>query len=449
MHQKFSVLVKKKLERYNSKITVDPDKSISHRCYIIASQCLGVSKVQGLNSEDVKATINGLKKLGIKIVRKKGTDYVYGSGISGFKKFKGTLNFGNSGTSARSFLGILSCYPHSIKITGDESLKLRPFKRLTDYLEKIGALISHPKNKQFSLPIQIHGTKEWALAQTHHLKIPSAQISSALIYASLQTLGVSKIIENIETRDHTQRLLKHLNAGIEIKEEKGKRITKIIGQTEIKNFSIKVPSDPSSACFFIVQTILAKNSSLLIKNVCINKNRIGFILILRKMGAKIKILNKKKYYGEDIADLFVKSSILKGIKVPTKWITSSIDDLVACSLAFGLAKGQSEFFAPELIFKESNRIKAISELLNKLGIKVQIFKKSSLKIWGNPNVKLNPKKTIQLLSQLDHRVAMTSFIAGTIIPGANIIIKGFETVSSSFPNFLKLQKKIGAKYEIK
>ena len=167
------------------------------------------------------------------------------------------------------------------------------------------------------------------------------------------------------------------------------------------------------------------------------------------MGAKIKILNKKRYCGEDIADLFVKSSILKGIKVPTKWITSSIDDLVACSLAFGLAKGRSEFFAPELIFKESNRIKAISELLNKLGIKAQIFKKSSLKIWGNPNVKLNPKKTIQLLSKLDHRVAMTSFIAGTIIPGANIIIKGFETVSSSFPNFLKLQKKIGAKYEIK
>ena len=196
MHRKFSVLVKKKVEQFNKIITLYPDKSIYHRWYLIASQCLGVSKIKGLASEDVKATINGLKKLGIKIVKKKGIDYVYGSGISGFKKFKGTLNFGNSGTSARSFLGILSCYPHSIKITGDESLKLRPFKRLTDYLENIGANITQPKNKKINLPIKICGTKDWALAQKHYVKVKSAQISTALIYAALQTKGITEIIES-------------------------------------------------------------------------------------------------------------------------------------------------------------------------------------------------------------------------------------------------------------
>ena len=166
------------------------------------------------------------------------------------------------------------------------------------------------------------------------------------------------------------------------------------------------------------------------------------------MGGKIKLLNKKNYFGEPIADLFVQSSNLKGINVPMKWITNSIDELVACSLAFGLAKGYSKFTAQEMLIKESNRIKSVSQVLNKLGIKTKIIKKSTLKIWGNPNLKINSKKTIRLFSNLDHRIAMISFVAGQVT-GNKILIKGFETVSSSFPNFLKIQKKIGAKYEIK
>ena len=446
MDQKFSVFTKNKINKYNKKITVDSDKSISHRAYIIASQCLGISKIKGLNSEDVRTTINALKKLGIKIIKKDGYDHVYGSGISGFKKFSGVLNFGNSGTSARSFLGILTCFPFPVIVTGDASLKKRPFKRLTHYLEKIGAMVEHSKNKKYTLPIKIHGTKDWALAQKHEIKIKSAQISSAIIYAAIQTRGVTKIIESSETRDHLQRFLKSLKTNIKIKENKGKRITQIKGQTEMKNFSIKVPADPSSACFFVVQTLLAKKSSLLIRNVCINKTRTGFIQILKKMGGKIKLLNKKKYFGEPIADLFVKSSNLKGINVPAKWITNSIDDLVVIWIACAFAKGKSSFAGiSELRLKESDRIKTMSELLKKLKIKNNATK-DSLKIYGNP--KINLKKPIQISSNLDHRVAMASFVAGQVT-GCKILIKGFETVSSSFPNFLKFQKKIGAKYEIK
>ena len=446
MDQKFSVFTKNKINKYNKKITVDSDKSISHRAYIIASQCLGVSKIKGLNSEDVRTTVNALKKLGIKIIKKNGFDHVYGAGISGFKKFSGVLNFGNSGTSARSFLGILTCFPSPVIVTGDASLKKRPFKRLTDYLEKIGAIVEHSKNKKYTLPIKIHGSKDWALAQKHEIKVKSAQISSAIIYAAIQTRGVTEIIESSETRDHLQRFLKSLKTNIKIKENKGKRITKIKGQTEMKNFSIKVPGDPSSACFFVVQTLLAKKSSLLIRNVCINKTRTGFIQILKKMGGKIKLLNKKKYFGEPIADLFVKSSNLKGINVPAKWITNSIDDLVVIWIACAFAKGKSSFAGiSELRLKESDRIKTMSELLKKLKIKNNATK-DSLKIYGNP--KINLKKPIQISSNLDHRVAMASFVAGQVT-GCKILIKGFETVSSSFPNFLKFQKKIGAKYEIK
>ena len=447
MH-KFSVLIKGKIKNYNKKIYGKefPDKSITHRAYILGSQCLGVTKIKGLNSEDIQVTINTLKKLGIKIVSKKNWNYVYGNGISGFKKFSGTLNFQNSGTSARSFLGILTCYPYPVTITGDSSLKLRPFKRLTNYLEKIGAIFVHPKNKKFSLPIKIYGTREWALAQLHNIKTKSAQISSSFIYAALQTKVVTRIIESSETRDHTQRLLKSLKADIIVNEKKAKRITEIKGQKEMQSFSIKIPADASSSCFLVVQTLLLEKSSLLIKNVCVNDKRIGFIKILKKMGGKIKILNKKNYFGEKVADLFIKSSDLKGIKCPVNLIVKSIDDLPIIWIACGLAKGKSYFKGiSELRLKESDRIAAISNSLHKLGIK-NYTTKSSLVIHGNPKTK--PTKKIKISSNLDHRIAMANFIAGSVL-GCNISIDGFETVASSFPNFLKLQKNLGANYEIK
>ena len=446
MKKKFSVLIKNKINNYNKKINIDSDKSISHRCYLIASQCLGISKIKGLNSEDIKATINGLKKLGIKIKRKNGTDYVHGMGISGFKKFSGILNFENSGTSARSFLGILTCYPHQVTITGDSSLKSRPFKRLTRYLENIGATIIFPKNKKFSLPLKITGTKEWALAQKHYINIPSAQIASAIIYAGLQTKGITEIIETSKTRDHTQRLLKSLKANISVKKKGNGRITKVKGQVEMQNFSIKIPGDPSSACFFIIQTLLKKKSSLLIKNVCINDTRSGFIKILKKMGARIQILNKKKYFGEDVGDLFVKSSNLKAIKCPTDLIVKSIDDLPIIWIACAQAKGRSYFKGiSELRLKESDRIESMSKSLKQFGIKTHVTQ-DSITIYGNP--KINIRKRIKISSNLDHRIAMANFIAGTVF-GGDVLIKGFETVNSSFPNFLKIQKNIGAKFAIK
>ena len=446
MKKKFSVITKNKNNIYNKIITVDPDKSITHRCYILASQCVGISIIKGLNSHDVASTINGLKKLGIKIIKKNNKNYVYGTGISGFKKFTGTINFQNSGTSARGFLGILACYPYPVTITGDSSLKVRPFKRLTNFLENIGASFIHPKNKSYSLPLKIHGTKKWALSQKHYIKIPSAQIATALIYSALQSKGITEIIETAETRDHTQRLLKSLKADIKVKKTNGRRITKIRGQNEMPSFSIQVPADPSSACFFVVQTLLSKKSSLLIKNVCINKTRIGFLEILKKMGGKIKILNKKKYFEEDVADLFVQSSNLKGIICPTNIIVKAIDDLPILWVACALSEGVSFFKGiSELQFKESNRIKTISDSLKKFGIKV-IVKNDSIKIYGNREIK--PNKQIKISSNLDHRVAMSNFVFGTVL-GVEVLIKGFETVLSSFPNFLKIQKQIGIKYEIK
>ena len=448
MNKKFSVLIKGKIKKYNKKnIIVDLDKSITHRCLFIAANSIGVSKIKGLASDDIDATISGLKLLGIKILKKKNTYYVYGNGISGFKKFTGIIDCGNSGSSSRSFLGLLTCYPYPVTITGDSSLKTRPFKRLTHYLEKIGANITYPNNKKFELPIKIHGTKYWALAQRHELKIPSAQIKTALIYAGIQTPGITEIIET-QTRDHTEIILQSIGADIKVRKfNKNKNIISVRGLKEMHAFSTEVPSDPSSACFFVVQTLLTKDSSLLIKNVCVNKTRIGFIKVLKKMSAKIKIFNKKKILGEEVADIFVKSSKLKSINCPKSIIVSCIDDLPIIWIACAMTKGQSNFKGiAELRLKESDRIKSIATGLKAFGIKTKTTK-DSIKIIGDPKIK--PKGQIKISSLLDHRIAMSFFILAQIT-GSSVLIKGFETVKSSFPNFLKLQKKVfGSKYEIK
>ncbi len=448
MNKKFSVLIKSKIKKYNIKnLKVDSDKSITHRCLFIAANCVGVSKITGLISEDINVTINGLRQLGIKILKKKDSYYVFGNGISGFKKFSGTIDCGNSGTSARSFLGLLTCYPYPVTITGDSSLKVRPFKRLTNYLEKIGANIVHPKNKKFKLPIKIYGTKDWPLAQPHYIKVPSAQIKTAIIYAGLQTPGITEIIET-PTRNHTEIILKNIGADLKVKKiSKNKNIIAIRGLKEMHSFSTNVPSDPSSACFFVIQTLLSKNSSLLIKNVCVNETRIGFIKILKKMSGKIRIINKKRILGENVADIFVKSSNLKSINCPKDIIVSCVDDLPIIWIACALARGKSKFKGiAELRLKESDRIKSISTGLKAFGIKTHSTK-DSLEITGNPKIRI--RKKIEIPSLMDHRIAMSFFILAQLTD-SNVLIKGFETVKSSFPNFLKLQKKIiGAKYEIK
>ena len=244
-------------------------------------------------SDDINATVNGLKLLGIKILKRKNLYYVYGNGVSGFKKYGGTIDCKNSGSTSRSFLGLLTCYPHTVTITGDPSLRVRPFKRLASYLEKIGAKIEFPKNKKFQLPIKIHGTADWPLAQRHDLKVPSAQIKTALIYAGLQTPGITEIIET-PTRDHTEIILKNIGAEIKVNKISNKKnIISIKGLKEMPAFAIDVPADPSSACFFVVQTLLAKNSSLLIKKVCIiygNVTTLIFFFSIYQYGIHISLL---------------------------------------------------------------------------------------------------------------------------------------------------------------
>ena len=441
----FSVVVKKKINKFDKTIFVEGDKSLSHRALLISSQGYGISKLRGLlESEDILNTINALKKLGVKIIKYKNIYHVYGNGLGSFKtKNNLTINTGNSGTLARLLMGLLTTYPHKIKIIGDKSLSKRPMERIITPLGKFGATFM-PKNKK-TLPCYMIGS-EMPIAISHKEKIGSAQVKSSIILASLNTPGITKIKELKKSRDHTENMLKFIRAKIKIKKFKTYNLISIEGQKDFKAFNLNIPGDMSSAAFFIVLTLLTKHSIIKIKNINLNPTRTGIIIILKKMNAKIKLMNVKTKYGEIVGDIVVKSSILKSINCPASLVPSTIDEFAVLMIAAAKAKGTTTFSGlGELNKKESPRLNLMNSILNQVGIKTKL-KRETIKIIGNPKINLN--KSYIINSHFDHRICMSVFVMCQIF-GGQIKIKDFNSVATSFPSFLYLMKLLGAKYEIK
>ena len=441
----FSVVVKKKINKFDKSIFVEGDKSISHRALLISSQAYGISKLKGiLRAEDIFNTINALKKLGVKIIKNKNAYHVYGNGLGSFKtKNNLTINAGNSGTLARLLMGFLATYPHKIKITGDKSLSKRPMGRIITPLEKFGCTFE-PKDKK-TLPIYITGS-EMPIPISHKEEIGSAQLKSSIIFASLNTPGISKIKELKKSRNHTENMLKFTGAKIKIKKFKTYNIISIEGQKDFKAFDLNIPGDISSAAFFIVLTILAKHSIIKIKNINLNPTRTGLIIILKKMNAKIKLMNIKTKCGEKVGDIVVKSSTLKSINCPASLVPSTIDEFTILMIAAAKAKGITTFTGlGELNKKESPRLNLMNSILNQVGIKTRL-KQETIKIIGKPKINLN--KSYIINTHFDHRICMSVFVMCQIF-GGQIKIKDFHSVATSFPNFLNLMKRLGAKYEIK
>tara|TARA_B100002051_G_scaffold273373_1_gene312026 strand:+ start:2361 stop:3698 length:1338 start_codon:yes stop_codon:yes gene_type:complete len=432
--------------RYNSfkkTISVDSDKSISIRTILLGSQAYGKTNIKNiLLSEDIINSIKCLKKLGIKILLKKKDCYIYGKGLNGFKYKKNiVLNAGNSGTFARLILGLLVKTPYYIKLIGDKSLSQRDFERVITPLRKVGA--NFKVNNRKTLPLKIIGSS--FVNPIHYFENRgSAQCKSTLMLAALNSPGQT-IIKAKKSRDHTENIFKYLKIPIIIKRNKHNDEIKVKGQKPFKSFKYNVPSDPSSCAFFIVLTLLSKDCELKIKNVNINKSRIGYIGVLNKMGAKIKIKNTKKRYGEKQADIFVKSQpTLKKINCPPNLNSNLIDEFLIIFLVAAKANGVSKFSnLSELNKKESPRLKLGSELLNQLGIKTELTK-DTIKIFGNPGINL--KKTIDIKNYYkDHRIFMTSVIAALTF-GGKWKISDIDSYKSSFPSFLKIIKKLGYKF---
>ena len=448
MKKKISVLLKDKIKSFSKTIKIPTDKSLSLRSIILASQCVGLSKIKGLlESEDVLNCINALKTLGVKIVKKNNIYYVYGNGLNSFKvKKKITKIFvGNSGTTARLLSGLLSTYPNKFYLYGDQSMNKRDMTRVIEPLEKIGCFF-YP-NKKTTLPLTLEGTS-MPLAQHHIESKGSAQIKSLILLSALSTFGTTTVEEKKISRNHTELFLKKINSNIKIKKLKKGNLISLKGRKNLNSFNYTVSSDPSSLAFIAALTLLIPNSKLIIHNVLCNPTRIGFIKILKeKMNANIKIKNLKKVSGEKVGSIIVKSSSLKSFSCPKELVPSLIDELPILFVLAGLTNGISKFKSiNEATKKESNRIKEMQKLLTQSGI----FCKSTndtMTIYGKKNLNYK-KKYITVKTKGDHRICMSAVILA-LVTGIKIKINNFETVNTSFPNFISLIRNIGGKIEIK
>ena len=433
--------IDKKIKTFNKSIRVDADKSLSIRWVLLASQALGKSKGYNLlMSEDVMASINSIKKLGIKVKIQKNYCEIIGQGINGFKyKNNLTIDAKNSGTFGRLILGLLIKSPKKIKLIGDKSLSKRDFSRVTLPLEKFGAKFFYKRKNK--LPLSILGAKLSKGINFFENK-GSAQCKSSVMLAALNSTG-STSIKAKKSRNHTELLFKYLKIPIKVKVTKKYDFIDIKQPNKIPPFNYQIPGDISSSAFFIALTILAKNSKLLIKDVNINPSRVGVITILKKMGAKISLKNKKNYRGEKISNIVIKSSHnLKAINCPSELNSSAIDEFLIIFLVAARAKGISYFKdIAELNQKESPRLNWGSKILNMMGVKTELTK-DSIKIYGQPNLEI--KKIITIKNYLkDHRIFMMSTIAA-LSCGGKWRIHDKDSINTSFPSFLKIIKKINS-----
>ncbi|MDC3062979.1 3-phosphoshikimate 1-carboxyvinyltransferase, partial [Candidatus Pelagibacter sp.] len=407
--------IQKKIKNYKKSITVSGDKSISIRWVLISSLSNGVSKAKNLLlSEDVLAAIKAVNKLGIKTVFKNNEYKIYGKGINGFKYKKNIIiDAKNSGTLGRLILGLLIDTPYKIKLIGDKSLSNRDFKRISDPLTEFGAKFNLKKNK--NLPLKIYGSDNLN-SIIYFEKKGSAQCKSAVIFGAMRSEGTT-LIKAKKSRNHTELLCKYLKLPVTVKSKKKYDEIKIKKVNYIKPLNYNIPSDISSSAFFIVLTALMNNSNLTIRNVNINPSRTGIITILRKMGVKIIFKNKKLYKGEKNADIKITSpSVIKPINCPTELNSGAIDEFLVIFLVAAKAKGVSYFKnLSELNQKESPRLKWGAKILDKMGVKT-IATKDSIKIYGNPNLKIDKEIIIKDYLK-DHRVFMTSVIAALSFGG--------------------------------
>jgi 3-phosphoshikimate 1-carboxyvinyltransferase len=433
------LLIKKLIKPFNKSINVTGDKSLSIRWVLLASQTTGKSRAYNLlMSDDVLAAINAIKILGIKVKMKNDYCEIHGNGINGFKYNKNlTINAKNSGTLGRLILGLLINSPFKIKLVGDKSLSKRDFTRITNPLKKSGAKFFFKKKGR--LPLLISGINQ-PKKINYIEKKGSAQCKSSVMLAALNIAGKT-LIKAKKSRDHSELLFKYLKIPIKIKKNKNYDFIELKNPKKIKPFNYVIPGDISSSAFFIVLTVLSESSKLLLKNVNLNPSRIGVIKILKKMGANISFKNLRNYKGEKISNLLIKSTKkLRAINCPTKFNSNAIDEFLIIFLTAAKAKGVSYFKdISELNQKESPRLNLGSKILNMMGVKTKLTK-SSIKIYGQPNLKIKRKIIIKNFLK-DHRIFMMSTIAALTF-GGSWTIHDPDSIKTSFPSFLETIRKI-------
>lgn len=425
-----------KAKSLKGEITPPPDKSISHRAVMFASIADGKSIVKNfLRAEDPISTMNAFRSMEIEMEEKAVNELVInGKGLYGLREPFDVLDCGNSGTTVRLISGILSGNPFFSVLTGDDSLKQRPMARVINPLKEMGADISARSSDKY-LPMAIKGKVLKAI--NYNMPVASAQVKSCLILAGLYADGTTIIIEPQKSRDHTERMLRAMGAEIEVEDLTIKVKGEVSRVKGLQPIDITVPSDFSSAAFFITGVLIIPDSEILIRNVCVNPTRTGLLDVIKNMGGDVRIENMRDVSGEPVGDIYVKTaSSLKSVRVGKDIMPSMIDEFpILCVLATQ-AQGITEISgAEELRVKESDRIKAMATELRKMGVQLEEYP-DGIAIKGKTSLK---GATVE--SYHDHRIAMSLAIAALVAEGTTII-NNASCVDISFPGFFEELKRI-------
>lgn len=418
------------------RVRVPGDKSISHRSLMFSALAVGTSRVTGLlEGEDVLATAAALRAMGASIVR--GDDGVWtidGVGVGGLLQPTNALDMGNSGTSTRLLMGLVASHPITATFIGDASLSKRPMGRVITPLSDMGAQFTPSPGGR--LPLMLRGICP-AIPITYTLPVASAQVKSAVLLAGLNTPGITRVIEPVATRDHSERMLRGFGANVTVEPSPQGRIISITGEAELVPQQIVVPGDPSSAAFLVVAATIVPGSDIVVENVGLNPTRAGLFTALRMMGASIEELDPRDVGGEPVADLRVRHAALTGIEIPPDLAPSMIDEYPVLFVAAAFASGRTVARgADELRVKESDRIAAMAAALTVIGARVEEVEDGMI-IDGTGGDPLPGGGTIATL--LDHRIAMSMTVAGLHCRRANdgngVTLDDASPVATSYPAF--------------
>ena len=413
-------------------VTVPGDKSISHRALMLSALAVGESRIEGLlEGEDVLATAAAMRAMGAEMTRHEdGIWTVHGVGVGGLLQPEAALDMGNSGTSTRLLMGLVASHGITATFTGDASLSKRPMGRVTEPLGQMGAdFTTSPGGR---LPLMVRGACP-AVPIEYRLPVASAQVKSAILLAGLNTPGITRVIEPVPTRDHSERMLRGFGARLDVDTEAdGTRIISIHGEAELKPQQIVVPGDPSSAAFAVVAALIVPGSEVRVMNVGLNPTRDGIYRVLKDMGADISFENSRQVGGEPVADLHVRASVLTGVETDPAIVPSMVDEFPVLFIAAALASGTSVFRGlEELRVKESDRIAVMAEGLRRIGAVVEEME-DGLTIHGSGGEPLKGGGVIE--THLDHRIAMSFAVAG-LASREGVTIDSMEPVATSFPGF--------------
>ena len=427
--------------RLVGRVTVPGDKSISHRALMLGALAIGETRISGLlESADVLATAAAMRGFGATVERDaSGLWRVHGLGPGGLLEPEAAVDFGNAGTGARLAMGLAGAHPFATTFVGDASLSRRPMGRVLEPLREMGAEVIARSGDR--LPLSIRGADPMAPI-AYRVPVPSAQVKSAVLLAGLNIEGTTTVIEPIPTRDHTERMLRGFGAGLEIEPgADGATVIRLSGRPELKGQEVTVPGDPSSAAFLLVAGLIVEGSDLVVENVLLNPGRTGLLATLAEMNADVSIENRRLSGGEEIGDIRVRASRLRGVTVPAERAPSMIDEYPILAVAAAFAEGRTVMQGlGELRVKESDRLSAVARGLAANGVECREGP-ASLEVQGG-----RVAGGAMVETHLDHRIAMSFLVLG-LAAERPVSVDDTAMIATSFPSFLDVMAGLGVPFE--